>query len=181
MNDRRAMKLQHFLERRGVAILRVDQRDEFFPGRCRRPASLRAVARAKRSRPSRPDRASRSTTSSRPAALQESRRIPPLPARCRPCGRAARPSGVSRCDIFTPIRLPTAVIAAASFSRFRARFHERAAAEFHVEHEPIEILRQLLAHDARDDQRLRRHRAGDVAQGVEFLVRRADVGASARS
>ena len=42
---------------------------------------------------------------------------------------------------------------------FRARFHEGAGAEFHIEHEPVERLRELLAHDARDDQRLRRHGA----------------------
>src|SRR4029079_15022962 len=62
------------------------------------------------------------------------------------------------------------------FRRFSSRFHERAAAEFHVEHKAIETLGQFLAHDAGDDERLRWHRAGDIAQRVELLVRRADIG-----
>ena len=43
------------------------------------------------------------------------------------------------------------------------RFHERAAAKFHIEDQTIEIFSELSAHDARDNERLRRHRAGHVA------------------
>src|SRR5262249_10241916 len=58
---------------------------------------------------------------------------------------------------------------------FDARFHESAAAEFHVEHEAVEIFRQFLAHRAGDDERLRWDRAGDVAQCIKLFVSRADV------
>src|SRR5205814_8960746 len=54
--------------------------------------------------------------------------------------------------------------------RFLPRLHERAAPKFHVEHQAIEIFRQLLAHDAGHDQRLGRHRARDVAQSIELLI-----------
>ena len=56
------------------------------------------------------------------------------------------------------------------------RLHERAAPKLHVEHQPIEILRELLAHDARHDERLGRDGAGHIAQGVEFSVGGADIG-----
>src|SRR2546430_13118951 len=59
--------------------------------------------------------------------------------------------------------------------RFVTRLHECAFAESYVEHKPIEIFRQLLAHDARYDKRPRRHRPGDIAQRVEFFVRRTNL------
>ena len=59
--------------------------------------------------------------------------------------------------------------------RLAAGFHESAAAEFHVEHEPIEAFRQLLAHDACYNQRLGRDCSGHVAQCIKFLVSRTDV------
>ena len=53
---------------------------------------------------------------------------------------------------------------------------ERAAAGLHVEHQAVESLGQLLGHDAGGDERDRLDRAGDVAQRVEPLVGRRDLG-----
>ena len=49
----------------------------------------------------------------------------------------------------------------------------------HVEHERVESLGQLLAHDAGRDERDRWHGAGDVAQGVELAIGRHEVGGGA--
>ena len=61
------------------------------------------------------------------------------------------------------------------FLRLFPCLHEGAAAELHVQDETVQLLRELLAHDARHDQGLGRDRARHVAQRVEFFVRRANV------
>ena len=48
--------------------------------------------------------------------------------------------------------------------------HEGRRAELHIQHQRLETLRQLLGQDRSDDERDGRHRAGDVAQGVEPFV-----------
>ena len=62
------------------------------------------------------------------------------------------------------------------FDGFGAGFHEGTGTEFHIEHEAVERLRELFAHDAGDDERLRGHGRGDIAEGVKFFVRRTKVG-----
>src|SRR5207244_4308840 len=52
---------------------------------------------------------------------------------------------------------------------FLFRFHERAGPEFNVEHQAIEIFRELLAHNARDDERLRWHRPRHTPQCVHLV------------
>jgi len=61
------------------------------------------------------------------------------------------------------------------FGFFR-RLHERAASKLHIKHKPIEIFRELLAHDTRHDQRLGRNRPRHVTQRVKCFVGRANVG-----
>ncbi len=58
------------------------------------------------------------------------------------------------------------------FAGFGFGLHKRGATELHVENQGIEILRELLGEDGRNDERNAGHRAGHVAQGVEFFVRR---------
>ena len=53
--------------------------------------------------------------------------------------------------------------------------HERAAADLHVQHDRMRSRRDLLRHDARRDERNRRHRARRVAQRVEQPVRGREV------
>ena len=53
--------------------------------------------------------------------------------------------------------------------------HERARAHLHVEHQPVQILGELLAQDARRDERDGVHRRGDVAEGVEPPVGRREL------
>ncbi len=53
---------------------------------------------------------------------------------------------------------------------------ERARSALHVEHEAVEILRELLAHDARGDERNRLDGRGGVAQRVHLLVGGRDLG-----
>ena len=55
-------------------------------------------------------------------------------------------------------------------ARFVGRLHERARAALHIQHDGIRARRDLLAHDARCDQRRAGHAAGDIAQGVEFSI-----------
>jgi hypothetical protein len=69
-----------------------------------------------------------------------------------------RPSGwfmsVSRAVVATPIGLTVATSELGEQLRASVqRFHEGAAAEFHVEHEGVEPFGQLLAHDAGGDER----------------------------
>ena len=59
---------------------------------------------------------------------------------------------------------------------FVTRFHERALTESYIEHEPIEIFRQFLTHDAGDDEGPRRHGAGDVTQRIKFFVCQTNLG-----
>jgi hypothetical protein len=49
------------------------------------------------------------------------------------------------------------------------RFHERAAAKFHIQHQAIETFRELLAPDTGNEERLRRDRASHIAQRVKLL------------
>src|SRR5439155_14642697 len=58
---------------------------------------------------------------------------------------------------------------------FLFRFHERAGSEFNVEHQAIEIFRELLAHNTRDDERLRWHRPRLIPQCVKLFVGRTNV------
>ena len=75
----------------------------------------------------------------------------------------------------------TAVIGAEPDHRLRQlelaleRREERAAAALHVEHEAGEILRELLAHDARGDERDGLDRRRRVAQRVHLPVGRRDL------
>ena len=57
-----------------------------------------------------------------------------------------------------------------------SRLHERAAARLHVEHQRVDPLGDLLAHDRRGDERDALDGAGHVAQRVELLVGRRDLG-----
>ena len=54
--------------------------------------------------------------------------------------------------------------------------HECARAHFHVQHKRVDPLRQLLAHDRAANQGRAFHRGGDVAQGVQLLIGRSDLG-----
>src|SRR5206468_6961778 len=58
---------------------------------------------------------------------------------------------------------------------FFARLYESTAPKLHVEHEPIETLREFFAHDACHDQRLGRDRSRHVAQSIKLPVGRTDV------
>ena len=86
----------------------------------------------------------------------------------------ARPSGdsiaVMIASVRTPEALPIATSDSASAPRVGFRLHEGAAAGLHVEHEGVDALGDLLAHDRRADERDALDRAGDVAQRVELLV-----------
>ena len=73
-----------------------------------------------------------------------------------------------------PERVADANHALCELMRLLLGLHEGAAAVFHVEHEAVKALGEFFAHDARRDERDARHGAGDIAQRVEFLVRRAD-------
>ena len=55
--------------------------------------------------------------------------------------------------------------------------HEGTAARFHVQQDAIVIGGQLLAHDGGGDEGEGIHRGGYVAEGVEELVRRGEIGA----
>ena len=50
--------------------------------------------------------------------------------------------------------------------------HERSTAEFHVQHERVQIFRQFFGKNGRDDERDAGHGAGHVAERVKFFVRR---------
>ena len=50
--------------------------------------------------------------------------------------------------------------------------HERGTAEFHVEDERVEAFGELFGKDGRGDERDAGHGAGNVAERVNFLVRR---------
>ena len=63
----------------------------------------------------------------------------------------------------------------------RERLHERAAAGLDVEHERVDPLGDLLAHDRGADEGNALDRAGDVAQRVQLLVGRCDLRRSGRS
>ena len=54
--------------------------------------------------------------------------------------------------------------------------HEGAVADLHVEDDRIGAARQLLRHDRRGEQGNEVYSRGDVAEGVELLVRRDEVG-----
>jgi hypothetical protein len=56
------------------------------------------------------------------------------------------------------------------------RLHERATAGLHVEHQRVDALGDLLAHDRRGDQRDALDGRRHVAQRVERLVGRGDLG-----
>src|SRR6202142_3718996 len=53
--------------------------------------------------------------------------------------------------------------------------HERAAAGLHIEHERVDSLRHLFAHDGGADQEGAFDGRGDVAQGVELLIGGGDL------
>ena len=55
------------------------------------------------------------------------------------------------------------------------RVHQRAASGFHIQHNRARAAGQLFRDDARRDQRNAVHCAGHVAQGVERLIRRAEI------
>ena len=57
--------------------------------------------------------------------------------------------------------------------------HERAAAGLHVQHQRINSFCHLFAHDGGANQSRAFHRAGDVAQGIEFFVGGGDFGSLA--
>ena len=92
----------------------------------------------------------------------------------------AWPSGrsiaVSSATTGQPWRAPRSIIALARFELVVELRHERPRASLHVEHETGETLRELLAHDARRDQRNDFYGCGRVAQRVELAVRRHDLG-----
>ena len=89
----------------------------------------------------------------------------------------AGPSGVdmsvSSATVCTPASVPSATIVSASSRALVDVLHERAGADLDVEHQRAGALGDLLAHDRGRDQRDRLDGAGDVAQRVELLVRRA--------
>ena len=58
--------------------------------------------------------------------------------------------------------------------RIHLLLHERAVADFHVEHQRVDAFGHLLRHDGRSDQRNRFHRARHVAQRIEALIGRRD-------
>ena len=91
-----------------------------------------------------------------------------------------RPSGwfmsVTIAVVGTCIRRPVSTSERASAWASVARLHERAAAPLHVEHQRVEPFGQLLAHDARGDQRDRRHGRRHVAERVELAVGGHEVG-----
>ena len=119
-------------------------------------------------------------------------------------GRAACPSA-SRCDSMTSSALPTARPSGASIARDQrlgpdagrvadrhqrlaparrassSGLHERAAAALDVEHQGVDALGDLLAHDRRRDERDALDGAGHVAQGVELAGRPARSRRSGRS
>ena len=178
MNDRCPMDLRDFLECGGVAILRVNERDELLPRRAISEPPRKLRARDGRNRFRQIEDEIGDICGPRPCRTSTHSATSSALPTVRPSGSSI---GVSRCDIFTPIFLPTLRHRGRELLRLRSRFHERAAAEFHIEHQPIETFRELLAHDAGDDERLRRHRAGHIAQRVEFLVGRDRCRRSARS
>ena len=57
--------------------------------------------------------------------------------------------------------------------------HEGARAGLDIEHQRVDSFRQLLAHDRGADQVRTLHRAGDVAQRVEFAIGGRDFGSLA--
>ena len=50
--------------------------------------------------------------------------------------------------------------------------HERAGAGLHIEHQRIDALSDLLAHNRRADQRRTLHRSRHIAQRIHLLVSR---------
>ena len=129
------------------------------PGKTSRrqvPGKARAIPRA------RPRQAPRST--------------PRPPSRCP----ALRPSGwfmsVMSATTFLPMRWPVSTSNSARFAASSDRLHKRARTGFHVQHQRVDALGQLLAHDGSADQCGAFHRAGHVAQRIDFLVGRSNFG-----
>ena len=79
-------------------------------------------------------------------------------------------------SVRTPACVPIDTSDSASCRASLDRLHERAAARLHVQHQRVDALGDLLAHDRRRDQRDALDRAGHVAQRVELLVRGRDLG-----
>src|SRR3954463_1744771 len=50
---------------------------------------------------------------------------------------------------------------------------------FYIEHQRVEPLGELLAHDAGRDERNRWHGAGNIAQGVELAIGGDEIGGGA--
>ena len=91
----------------------------------------------------------------------------------------ARPSGacieVSQATARQPMAPASSTRVRASSSALSGGPHERARAHLHVEHQAVQILGELLAQDARRDERDGVHRRGDVAERVEPPVRRSEL------
>ena len=91
----------------------------------------------------------------------------------------ARPSGASIAvmiaSVFTPDALPIDDQRFGEPARIGLGLHERAAAGLDVEHQRVDALGDLLAHDRRADERDALDRAGHVAQRVQLLVGRRDL------
>ena len=75
-----------------------------------------------------------------------------------------------------PRRLRAVHQSACKRERIGAALHERARAALHVEHQRARALGKFLRKDGADDERNGRNRSRHVAQCVEFLVRRRDLG-----
>ena len=95
----------------------------------------------------------------------------------------ARPSGwsmsVSRQTTSRPARCAEVEHRLGERARVLDRLHEGAVADLHVEHDRVRAAGDLLRHDARRDQRVVVDGRGHVAQRVELLVGRHEVGARA--
>ena len=88
---------------------------------------------------------------------------------------------VTSATTFLPMRSPVSTISSARCSTSSSRLHERARAGLHIEHERVDPFRQLLAHDRSANQYGLSTVAGNVAQRINFFIRRRDLAPSARS
>ena len=78
-----------------------------------------------------------------------------------------------------PLRLPIAHHVLSQFAGLFRRVHDGAGAGLDVEHHHVAAGGKFFGEYGGDDQRQAVHRLGDVAQGVEHLVRRGERGALA--
>ena len=135
-----------------------------------RGAASRLARRAGQVRASRPQLQRERLQVPRAAALQGLDRTRRPRGRCR----RVRPSGwsmsVMRAATFLPMPRPIVDHGLGQRPRVLERLHERAVAGLHVEHEGVDALRHLLAHDRGGDERPALHGGGHVAQRVELAV-----------